>query len=79
MHELADQVDQVVRNYRNALKTDRLNDTTYALTFVATVLLIPTLIAAVYGMNFDSMPELHWRFGYLGVIVFMMALGQAPG
>ena len=74
VHELADQVDQVVE-HRNALKTDRLNDTTYALTFVATVLLIPTLIAAVYGMNFDNMPELHWRFGYLGVIVFMFTLG----
>jgi magnesium transporter len=24
----------------------------------------PTLIAGVYGMNFDHMPELHWIFGY---------------
>jgi magnesium transporter len=25
---------------------------------------VPTLVAGVYGMNFDNMPELHWRFGY---------------
>jgi magnesium transporter len=25
---------------------------------------VPTMIAGIYGMNFDNMPELHWRFGY---------------
>jgi magnesium transporter len=25
---------------------------------------VPTLVAGIYGMNFDDMPELHWRFGY---------------
>jgi magnesium transporter len=32
----------------------------------------PTLIASVYGMNFEGMPELHWKWGYafsLGVMV----------
>ncbi|WUH92002.1 magnesium/cobalt transporter CorA [Streptomyces sp. NBC_00433] len=31
---------------------------------VAAILAIPTLIAAIYGMNFEHMPELHWVFGY---------------
>ena len=26
--------------------------------------LVPTAIAGIYGMNFDFMPELRWRFGY---------------
>ena len=30
----------------------------------AAILFAPTLIGTVYGMNFDAMPELHWRFGY---------------
>jgi magnesium transporter len=30
----------------------------------AAILAIPTLIAGVYGMNFNNMPELHWRYGY---------------
>ena len=25
---------------------------------------VPTMVAGIYGMNFDNMPELHWRFGY---------------
>jgi len=38
----------------------------------AVVLLPPTVIASIYGMNFTEMPELHWAFGYpfaLGLMV----------
>jgi magnesium transporter len=28
------------------------------------IIAVPTFIASVYGMNFEHMPELHWRFGY---------------
>lgn len=38
----------------------------------AAIALVPTAVAGVYGMNFEHMPELEWRFGYflvLGVIV----------
>jgi magnesium transporter len=39
----------------------------------AAIALVPTAIAGIYGMNFDHMPELRWRFGYpmaiLGIIV----------
>jgi magnesium transporter len=38
----------------------------------AALVLVPTLIAGIYGMNFDRMPELHWTFGYpfaLGLMV----------
>lgn len=34
----------------------------------AGLLAVPTLIASFYGMNFEHMPELHWRWGYPGVI-----------
>lgn len=30
----------------------------------AAILAVPTMIAGIYGMNFDHMPELRWRFGY---------------
>jgi magnesium transporter len=40
----------------------------------AVVLMPPTLIASVYGMNFHNMPELDWRFGYpLAILVMMLA------
>ncbi|WP_406038376.1 magnesium/cobalt transporter CorA [Micromonospora sp. NBC_00898] len=37
----------------------------------AAILFAPTLIGTVYGMNFDRMPELHWRFGYLFAVMLM--------
>lgn len=33
---------------------------------------VPTMIAGIYGMNFDFMPELHWRYGYLVVVTMML-------
>ncbi|THJ67939.1 magnesium/cobalt transporter CorA [Arthrobacter echini] len=41
----------------------------------AAILFAPTLIASIYGMNFDLMPELHWRLGYPFAVVLMLALG----
>jgi magnesium transporter len=32
---------------------------------------VPTMIAGIYGMNFDFMPELHWELGYYGVLALM--------
>jgi len=33
---------------------------------------VPTLIAGIYGMNFDNMPELHLEYGYYISIAFMV-------
>ena len=35
---------------------------------------VPTMIAGVYGMNFDTMPELRWTYGYPSVIALMAAI-----
>ncbi|MDP9365180.1 MAG: magnesium/cobalt transporter CorA [Chloroflexota bacterium] len=40
------------------------NDDVKLISAWAAILFAPTLIGTVYGMNFDHMPELHWRFGY---------------
>ena len=40
----------------------------------AAILAVPTMVAGVYGMNFESMPELHWRFGYPTVVGATFAL-----
>jgi magnesium transporter len=40
----------------------------------AAIIAVPTMIAGVYGMNFDRMPELHWQFGYPLVMGLMIAL-----
>lgn len=41
----------------------------------AAILFTPTLIASVYGMNFDNMPELHWAWGYPFAVILMLGLG----
>ena len=43
----------------------------------AALVVVPTLIAGIYGMNFDHMPELHWTYGYPFAIVLM--IGVAAG
>jgi magnesium transporter len=41
--------------------------------FVA-ILAVPTMIAAIYGMNFDHMPELRWDLGYPAVLAVMVGI-----
>lgn len=48
------------------------------LSVAAVVFLPPTLIGSIYGMNFEHLPELHWRFGYLYAIALMLASGVGP-
>ncbi|TDC24487.1 magnesium/cobalt transporter CorA [Streptomyces sp. 8K308] len=48
------------------------NEDMRKITAWAAILAVPTMVCGVYGMNFDYMPELHWRFGYplvIGVIL----------
>jgi magnesium transporter len=40
----------------------------------AAILFAPTLVGTVYGMNFDHMPELHWRLGYPLAVVMMFSV-----
>lgn len=40
----------------------------------AAILAVPTAIAGIYGMNFDYLPELHWRWGYPMVWVLIITI-----
>ena len=40
----------------------------------AAILAVPTMGVGIYGMNFDHMPELHWKFGYPIVMVMILAI-----
>ncbi|APG83107.1 magnesium transport protein CorA [Sinorhizobium americanum CCGM7] len=42
------------------------------------VFLPPTLVASVYGMNFDAIPELHWNLGYPYALVLMVMSALLP-
>lgn len=42
------------------------------------VFLPPTLVASIYGMNFDIMPELHWTYGYPLAVITMIITAVIP-
>jgi len=44
----------------------------------AVVFLPPTLVASIYGMNYDFMPELHWSFGYPFALGMMLVSAILP-
>jgi magnesium transporter len=54
-----------------SVQSNRMNEIMKTLTVISTVMLPITFIAGVYGMNFDHMPELHWRWGYPFAIALM--------
>jgi len=57
-----------------SMVSNQLNHTMRVLTLIATVMLPLTVITGIYGMNFDFMPELHWKFGYPLVLVAMLVV-----
>lgn len=57
--------------------SNKMNEVMKVLTIIATIFIPLTFIAGVYGMNFDHMPELHYKYSYyiLWVIMIMLFLG----
>lgn len=47
--------------------SNRMNEIMKVLTMIATLFIPLTFIAGIYGMNFEFMPELKWRYAYFGV------------
>jgi magnesium transporter len=77
-------VHEQLENYRDLLTgvlqanltqvTVRQNEDVRKISAIVAMLAVPTGIAGIYGMNFEHMPELGWRFGYplvIGVIVLI--------
>ena len=47
-------------------------------TVLSMILMPPTLIASIYGMNFEHMPELQWSWGYPMALLLMLAVAIGP-
>jgi len=50
------------------------NETMKRLAAYGALVAVPTMIAGIYGMNFEHMPELGWEYGYWTVIAVMVAI-----
>ncbi|MGP7959276.1 magnesium and cobalt transport protein CorA [Sanguibacter sp. A247] len=72
--ELRDALAQIL-NVNATLVNQRQNENMKKISGWAAILFAPTLVGAIYGMNFDDMPELHWRFGYPMSILLMLGVG----
>ncbi len=83
IHEQADGFRQLLQNILNinlTLETKALSEASHKqdeevkkISAWAAILFAPTLVGTVYGMNFDNMPELHWRIGYPLALGLMLA------
>ncbi|MER7817887.1 magnesium and cobalt transport protein CorA [Streptomyces chengbuensis] len=50
------------------------NEDMRKITSWAAIIAVPTAVCGIYGMNFDHMPELHWRYGYPMVLVGIVGI-----
>ncbi|MFK7691998.1 magnesium/cobalt transporter CorA [Paenibacillus sp. HJGM_3] len=58
-----------------SLSSNRMNTIMKTLTVITTIFMPLTFIAGIYGMNFNYMPELTWRWGYFAVLALMFGIG----
>lgn len=58
-----------------AAVSNKLNEIMKALTMISTIVLPMTLIAGIYGMNFENMPEIKWEYGYFVALGLMTLSG----
>ena len=58
-----------------SMTSNRLNQVMKTLTGSSIILMSMTLVASIYGMNFDVMPELHWQLGYAWALGLMTVVG----
>jgi len=77
------QVIDTIESYREMLSgmldiylssiSNKMNEIMKFLTIIGTIFIPLTFIVGIYGMNFEFMPELKWRYGYF-IIIFGMSV-----
>ncbi|GAA4843376.1 magnesium and cobalt transport protein CorA [Luteimicrobium xylanilyticum] len=76
VESLRDALTQIL-SVNATLVGQRQNEDMKKISGWAAILFAPTLIGAIYGMNFDHMPETHWLLGYPLALAAMVAFGVA--
>lgn len=72
---LRNQCDAISQAYAASV-SNRMNQVMKTLTILTSIFAPLTLIAGVYGMNFENMPELHLRHGYYGALLVMVVVAS---
>lgn len=71
MIESSREITSDMRDSYLSINSTRLNRNMMILTVITTIFIPLTFIVGVYGMNFQYMPELSWKYGYPGVLLLM--------
>ncbi|MFY0598704.1 MAG: magnesium/cobalt transporter CorA [Cyclobacteriaceae bacterium] len=85
LHDLQDQVRYIlsfcdtsremlrdIMDLHQTNQSNEMNRVMKTLTIVSAIFIPMTFLAGIYGMNFEAMPELHWRYGYFSVLGLML-------
>lgn len=70
---LAENIHQLLAIYFSA-SSQKTNEIMRVLTILSVFFMPLTFIVGIYGMNFDVMPELHWKMGYPGVMALLVVV-----
>jgi magnesium transporter len=87
VHDHLQRISDLSENYRDLIAglfdihfsviANKTNDVMKVMTLISTIMLPLSLIAGIYGMNFENMPELKTRNGYFVVLGTMIVVGLA--
>lgn len=70
------QILEGLANLYYAAQGQKMNEIMKVLTVISAIFIPLTFIVGVYGMNFDYMPELKWRYGYFFIMGFMFLVAM---
>ena len=68
----------LMSNLREAYQSsiaNRANEIMRVFTAMTVIFMPLTIITGIYGMNFDNIPEIHWKYGYFMILGIMLVLG----
>ena len=68
-----DMVSGMLGIYMSSI-SNKMNAVMKVLTIIATIFIPLTFVAGIYGMNFEHMPELKWKWAYAGVWIIMAVI-----
>ncbi|WP_371755283.1 magnesium/cobalt transporter CorA [Ferviditalea candida] len=78
LSELIDSIREMTSDLRDSyisVNANRMNTIMKTLTVITTIFMPLTFIVGIYGMNFECMPELKWKWGYFTVLGVMLGIG----
>lgn len=64
----------LITHHDLSVTSNRLNETMKRLTVISAMIAPLTVLTGIYGMNFEHLPELHWRYGYFFVLALVVVI-----